>query len=138
MERTPGNASVTSGSTHVFPPQTPPVENQGGSSIYISITYALHSLIHPLVLDRPGRLTQSFRQHINSTHMTNSNTPRIPDSLDMQRLQAMQLVAKMKESAETHGIGFIGGFIAPNGEKFVMTNMEDQDDINALMPEDLK
>jgi hypothetical protein len=70
--------------------------------------------------------------------MTNSNTPRIPDSLDMQRLQAMQLVAKMKESAERHGIGFIGGFIAPNGEKFVMTNFEDQDDINALMPEDLK
>lgn len=70
--------------------------------------------------------------------MTSSNTPRIPDSLDMQRLEAMQLVAKMKESAERHGIGFIGGFIAPNGEKFVMTNMEDEDDINALMPEDLK
>jgi len=69
--------------------------------------------------------------------MTSSNTPRIPDSLDMQRLQAMQFVAKMKESAERHGIGFIGGFIAPNGEKFVMTNMDD-DDAMALMPEDLK
>jgi hypothetical protein len=69
--------------------------------------------------------------------MTESNLPRIPDSMDMQRLQAMQLVAKMKESAEKHGIGFIGGFIAPNGEKFVMTNMDD-DDANALLPEDLK
>jgi hypothetical protein len=69
--------------------------------------------------------------------MTSSNTPRIPDSVDMQRLQAMQLVAKMKESAERHGSGFIGGFIAPNGEKFVMTNMDD-DDAMALMPEDLK
>jgi hypothetical protein len=69
--------------------------------------------------------------------MTDSNLPRIPDSIDTQRLQAMQLVAKMKESAEKHGIGFIGGFIAPNGEKFVMTNMDD-DDANALMPEDLK
>jgi hypothetical protein len=69
--------------------------------------------------------------------MTESNLPRIPDSLDMERLQAMQLVAKMKESAEKHGIGFIGGFIAPNGEKFVMTNMDDED-ANALMPEDLK
>jgi hypothetical protein len=69
--------------------------------------------------------------------MTESNLPRIPDSLDMERLQAMQLVAKMKESAEKHGIGFIGGFIAPNGEKFVMTNMDD-DDANALMPENLK
>jgi hypothetical protein len=66
------------------------------------------------------------------------NTPRIPDSMDMQRLQAMQLIAKMKESAERHGIGSIGGFISPNGEKFVMTNMIDDNDINALMPEDLK
>jgi len=65
------------------------------------------------------------------------NTPRIPDSLDMQRLAAMQLVARMKESAEKHGIGFIGGFVAPNGEKFVMTNLDD-DDAKALMPEDLK
>ena len=65
------------------------------------------------------------------------NTPRIPDSLDMQRLEAMQLVARMKESAEKHGIGFIGGFVAPNGEKFVMTNLDDDDAI-ALMPEDLK
>ena len=70
--------------------------------------------------------------------MTNSNTPRIPDSIDIQRLQAMQLVAKMKESADKHGIGFIGGFVAPDGQKFVMTNFEDEDDINQLMPEDLK
>jgi hypothetical protein len=69
--------------------------------------------------------------------MTTPNTPRIPDSIDIQRLQAMQLVAKMEESAEKHGIGFIGGFIAPDGQKFVMTNMDD-DDANALMPEDLK
>jgi len=70
--------------------------------------------------------------------MTTPNTPRIPDSLDMERLQAMQLVAKMKESADKQGIGFIGGFIAPDGDKFIMTNMDDQDEINALMPEDLK
>lgn len=120
------------------PLRLPQWRTRGDPSIYISISYVLHLLIHPLVLDSSGRLTQSSRQHINSTHMTSSNTPRIPDSLDMQRLQAMQLVAKMKESAEKHGIGFIGGFIAPNGEKFVMTNFEDEDDINALMPEDLK
>ena len=70
--------------------------------------------------------------------MSNPNTPRIPDSIDLQRLQAMQLVAKMKESADKHGIGFIGGFVAPDGQKFVMTNFEDEDDINQLMPEDLK
>lgn len=122
----------------MYSPLHPPCGVPGGPYIFIRTIYVLHLLIHQSILDNPGRLTQSSRQHINSTHMTNSNTPRIPDSLNMQRLQAMQLVAKMKESAERHGIGFIGGFIAPNGEKFVMTNMEDQDDINALMPEDLK
>jgi hypothetical protein len=66
-----------------------------------------------------------------------SDELRIPDSLDMQRLQAMQLVAKMKESADRQGIQFIGGFVAPNGEKFVMTNM-DEDDQRMLMPEELK
>jgi hypothetical protein len=69
--------------------------------------------------------------------MAESNLPRIPDSMDMQRLQAMQLVAKMKESAERHGIGFIGGFIAPDGEKFVMSNMDD-DETQALLPDNLK
>jgi len=63
--------------------------------------------------------------------------PRIPDAVDQRRLEAMQFVAKMKESADKHGIGFVGGFITPDGEKFVMTNMDDTD-TKALMPEDLK
>mgnify|MGYP006908378274 FL=1 len=67
-----------------------------------------------------------------------SNLPNIPNSIDTQRLQAMQFVAKMKESSERCGASFIGGFIAPNGEKFVMTNLDDQDDINRLMPESLQ
>ena len=37
--------------------------------------------------------------------------PRIPDAIDNQRLQAMQLVAKMKESANKYGVGFVGGFV---------------------------
>jgi len=65
------------------------------------------------------------------------NTPRIPDSLDMQRLSAMQLTARMKETADKLGVGFIGGFIGPDGQKFVMTNMDD-DDSQALLPEELK
>lgn len=63
--------------------------------------------------------------------------PRIPDAVDLQRLQAMQLVAKMKESADRHGIGFVGGFVAPDGQRFVMTNM-DEDDTQMLLPDDLK
>lgn len=63
--------------------------------------------------------------------------PRIPDSVDMQRLSAMQLVAKMKESADKYGVGFVGGFISPDGEKFMMSNMSDED-TQMLLPEDLK
>jgi hypothetical protein len=66
-----------------------------------------------------------------------SDSIRIPDSVDLQRLQAMQLVAKMKESADKNGVGFIGGFIAPNGEKFIMTNLDDND-AQALLPDNLK
>jgi hypothetical protein len=66
-----------------------------------------------------------------------SDSIRIPDSIDIQRLQAMQLVAKMKESADKHGVGFIGGFISPDGQKFIMTNMDDED-TQALLPDNLK
>jgi selenophosphate synthetase-related protein len=63
--------------------------------------------------------------------------PRIPDAIDKQRLQTMQLVAKMKESADKYGVGFVGGFVSPDGQKFMMTNMN-EDDTNALLPDDLK
>jgi hypothetical protein len=63
--------------------------------------------------------------------------PRIPDAVDRQRLEAMQLVARMKESADKFGVGFVGGFISPDGQKFMMTNM-DEADTQALLPEDLK
>ena len=66
-----------------------------------------------------------------------SDSLRIPDSIDLQRLQAMQLVAKMKESADKQGIGFIGGFVSPDGQKFIMTNMDDED-AQALLPDNLK
>lgn len=63
--------------------------------------------------------------------------PRIPDSVDLQRLQAMQLVAKMKESADRHGVGFVGGFISPDGQKFMMTNLSSED-TQMLLPDDLR
>jgi len=63
--------------------------------------------------------------------------PRIPDAIDQRRLQAMQLVARLKESADRHGVGFVGGFIAPNGEKFMMSNMSDED-TQMLLPDELQ
>lgn len=69
--------------------------------------------------------------------MTEPELPKIPDSIHRQQLEAMHYIAKLKESADKLGIGFIGGFIAPSGEKFVMTNMN-EDDQQLLMPEHLK
>jgi len=62
--------------------------------------------------------------------------PRIPDAIDKQRLQAMQLVAKMKESADKYGVGFVGGFISPDGQKFMMTNLSPED-TELLTPKEL-
>lgn len=66
-----------------------------------------------------------------------SDSLRIPDSIDARRLEAMQIVAKMKEAANKYGIGFVGGFIDNNGEKFVMTNMDDED-TDMLLPDSLR
>jgi len=62
--------------------------------------------------------------------------PRIPDAVDRQRLEAMQLVARMKESADKFGVGFVGGFIAPDGQKFLMTNLSPED-TELLTPKEL-
>lgn len=69
--------------------------------------------------------------------MPGPELPKIPDSLHRQELEAMHYIAKLKESADKLGIGFIGGFVAPSGEKFIMTNM-DSTDAECLLPEDLK
>jgi hypothetical protein len=49
------------------------------------------------------------------------------DSLTQQQLQAMQAVARMKEAADRCGAGFVGGFITPTGERFMMSNVEEGD-----------
>lgn len=46
----------------------------------------------------------------------------------MEQLKAMQLVAKMKEAADKVGAGFVGGFITPTGQRFMMSNV-DADDV---------
>ena len=63
---------------------------------------------------------------------------QIPDNIPQSdKLAAMQLVAKMKEAANKCGAGFIGGFIAPDGTKFIASNM-DEDDPNYIIPEELR
>jgi hypothetical protein len=69
--------------------------------------------------------------------MIGPQLPRIPDSVQRQELEAIHYIAKLKESADKLGIGFIGGFVAPNGNKYIVSNM-DADDQQLLMPEHLK
>lgn len=45
----------------------------------------------------------------------------------MRQLAAMQLVARMKEAADRVGAGFVGGFIDENGNRFMMSNIEEGD-----------
>jgi len=48
-------------------------------------------------------------------------------SFSMNNLEAMRLVASMREAADRAGTGFVGGFISPTGERFMMSNIEDND-----------
>jgi hypothetical protein len=89
-------------------------------------------LVHLYYVDKRGTLHMSYT--LNSTM---SQDLSIPDSVDIQRLQAMQVVAKMKEAADRQGIAFVGGFVTPDGEKFVMSNVEGED-YNDLLPQHLQ
>lgn len=65
---------------------------------------------------------------------------QIPDDLPQQdKLAAMAFVAKLRDAANKAGISFVGGFITPDGEKFMMNNMDDDMDvINEMLPEELR
>ena len=49
------------------------------------------------------------------------------DQYSMEQLRAMQLVARMKEAADRCGAGFVGGFISPTGQRFMMSNVNSED-----------
>ena len=58
------------------------------------------------------------------TQGKDNNKPRIPDSVDMQRLKKMEMVAKMKAFADERGMGFVGGYYdEKTGELFQMDNL---------------
>ena len=75
------------------------------------------------------------------TQGKDNNKPRIPDSVDMQRLKKMEMVAKMKAFADQRGMGFVGGYYdEKTGELFQMDNLPegvDMSDItNNILPND--
>ena len=76
------------------------------------------------------------------TQGKDNNKPRIPDSVDMERLKKMEVVAKMKAFADQRGMGFVGGYYdEKTGELFQMNNLPegvDMSDItNNILPNDL-
>ncbi len=76
------------------------------------------------------------------TQGKDNDKPRIPDSVDMQRLKKMEMVAKMKAFADERGMGFVGGYYdEKTGELFQMDNLPegvDMSDItNNILPNDL-
>ena len=75
------------------------------------------------------------------TQGKDNDKPRIPDSVDMQRLKKMEVVAKMKTFADQRGLGFVGGYYdEKTGELFQMDNLPegvDMSDItNNILPND--
>ena len=75
------------------------------------------------------------------TQGKDNNKPRIPDSVDMERLKKMEVVAKMKAFADQRGMGFVGGYYdEKTGELFQMDNLPegvDMSDItNNILPND--
>ena len=76
------------------------------------------------------------------TKVKDNNKPRIPDSVDIERLKKMQTVAKMKDFADQSGMGFVGGYYdEKTGELFQMDNLPEGIDIpnltDPLLPDDL-
>jgi hypothetical protein len=81
--------------------------------------------------------TRPSKGHTTSSTMSDIITPNnIPDP---EKLAAMEMVAKMRAAADKAGIPFVGGFIAPDGSKFMMNNLgDDEDAINQMLPDSLK
>ena len=57
----------------------------------------------------------------------NSGNLSNPDKLSTEMCHAMALVAKMRESADKVGAGFVGGFITPDGQYFMSSNVDEDD-----------
>jgi hypothetical protein len=56
-----------------------------------------------------------------------SNDLSKQDKYSFEQLHAMQLVARMKEAADKAGAGFVGGFVTPSGQRFMMSNVDADD-----------
>jgi len=73
-------------------------------------------------------LVRIFMNNIDWDANNNNNLDLAKqDQYSMEQLRAMQLVARMKEAADRCGAGFVGGFISPTGQRFMMSNVDSED-----------
>ena len=78
---------------------------------------------------------RNFNKHLVAKAMNNINWEPNDDTKDlsktdaptMRQMAAMQLVARMREAADKYGAGFVGGFVDENGNRFMMSNLEEGD-----------
>ena len=78
--------------------------------------------------NRNKTLARIFMNNLDWESNNDSKDLAKQDQYSMEQLKAMQLVAKMKEAADRCGAGFVGGFISPTGQRFMMSNV-DADDV---------
>ena len=62
-----------------------------------------------------------WQSNDDCTDLSNTDAPT------MRQLAGMQLIARMKEAADKVGAGFVGGFIDENGNRFMMSNISEDD-----------
>ena len=77
--------------------------------------------------NRNKTLARIFMKNLNWEANDGAHDLANQDKYSMEQLRAMQLVAKMKEAADRCGAGFVGGFISPTGQRFMMSNVDSDD-----------
>jgi tRNA A37 threonylcarbamoyladenosine dehydratase len=77
--------------------------------------------------NRNKTLAKIFMNNLDWEANNNSQDLANQDKFSMEQLKAMQLVAKMKEAVDRCGAGFVGGFILPTGQRFMMSNVDSDD-----------
>lgn len=80
-----------------------------------------------LYKNRNKQLVKNLMNTIDWPENDNTADLANQDKYSIEQLHAMRLVAKMKEAAEKVGAGFVGGFVTPTGQRFMMSNVDEND-----------
>jgi hypothetical protein len=102
----------------------------------IKATYLKRTLTRPEMNQRPSffiyrnrnkQLVKNIMNNLDWQENNNDSDLSCQDKYSLEQLKAMSLVAKMKEAADRAGAGFVGGFVTPTGQRFMMSNVDETD-----------